>query len=400
MQRTNKLVPTVLIYILLAWVFGSAFYYAGNLISGDVLADRSSDHFHKVFKYFMAFIISFAFMLAFRLWSLFLYYAWLILFLTVFLVMHLSGLNVLYAIDIFIVLISFSGFIFFIPKLGDETLIKVIDFVIASAIIVSVVSFLECFFMEPILGDYWRNTGGYRSISTLLNPNNLGLYLGAASLFLIFSDKITGRRKLIILPIFFVVLLMSGSRTAFISFFSALFLGSVFSSNWRVRVDSLLKWQGGLLVATFAFVVVVCFFSFEVPERAVNMETAVIRIGKYFEYISNFDLSYILPDFDGRRIEIVSESAYFYAINAVGVAFFTLLVLVSVLVIFMGFDFTSCRSSMPKKIFGVVFVYYTIASLFENVLMSFPNNQLFFISAGGVLAISDFSNLKSRVKPA
>lgn len=389
MTRIKKPAQRLLFLAFGAWIFLSAFYYAGNFISGDVLADRSSDQFHKAFKYAAALLFSLLFMLKFRLWSLLLYYVCLFFCLIMFLIIHFSGIQVQHAIDITIVLISFSGFVFFISKFDDDALIRTAKLVVASALIPSCISFFEYFFMEPILGDYWRNTGGYRSISTLLNPNNFGLYIGAAFLLLVFSDQYTVKRKIITLAIFLAALLMSGSRTALISLFTALLFGSVFSGNCSIRLNRLVGWLVAAPSTLAILTVAIYIFQFELPDRAINMETAFIRIAKYFEYVTNFNASYMIPDSDEERIGIVSENSYFHVMNSFGFLFFFLLALITAF--FHRPDLSSYRLPAPRRIFRIVFAYYLVASFFENVLMSFPNNQLFFIAAGAVFAVRDFA---------
>lgn len=73
---------------------------------------------------------------------------------------------------------AFLGFILLI-RLLDGRLSRLTSILIGSAVIVAFGSIAELVLLHGNLLAYWAQTGGVRSISTLLNPNNLGLYQGA-----------------------------------------------------------------------------------------------------------------------------------------------------------------------------------------------------------------------------
>jgi hypothetical protein len=235
-------------------------------------------------------------------------------------------------------------------------------------------------------------TDDYRSVSTLLNPNNLGIYLGAALLLLFSLTKHAVLLKVLFSTIIFTALLMTGSRTAFLSFICA---GSIFyllRGGWESFIKRLVIFSLSALFFILALWLFVVMGVFSLPERAFDFYTATIRLEKYFSYLINIDYTYILPDFYGYRIVEVSESGYFNYLNALGVpAAFMLFFYV----LYFLFSSKSGGLVLPKGVFGIIFLYYLVAMIFENVLMSFPNNQFFFIALGASIA-SAVPSLSSR----
>ena len=349
----NK-VHNALIRVLVLWFFVSASYYAGNFISGDVLADRRPNLGHQAFKYIVIVAISFVIVFLAKSRIFLLLYLYLFLVLGFLLFIQYFGVNVVYAINFHIMFTSFVGLIFIFSKLDSADLKKIIICIVFSGILVSFISYYEYLFMEPVLGDYWRNTGGYRSISTLLNPNNLGMYLGATILLLLKSKAMSGYKP-IILIILLSSLLMSGSRTAVVALVFVVIVTSIFSSSGSINLKNLIGW----LVAMGGGVMFLLFNQWDAPERMVNMETATIRVNKYADYILSVDASYLLPDFNGVRIDAVSENAYFYLLNAFGLLFFLFSVFV-LSVFFQVRDFG--ERSLEGLAFKSVFLYYLIAS--------------------------------------
>lgn len=390
-QVCKRNLPGFFIFLLCSWVLASSLYYIGNLFSGDVWASRDSNEFHKAFKYAAAFLLSVSSLVLLRVGRLFFYYIFLALILFFFVCVWLLGWNVLYAIDFFIVFMSFVGMIVLVSSLDNNDLNLLVYVLIASGFFVGCFSLYEFFFLDAVLGSYWESTGGYRSISTLLNPNNLGLYVGAVILLLYKSDA-GMRHKVLLLCFFMVVLMMSGSRTAVLALVASGVLNSVYLGEKRFRPVPMLIW----LVSIFLFGAIYIYLLDVggLPERAVDMQTAFIRVEKYFQYLLDFDFEYIFPDVDEERVVLVSESSYFHALNSLGLFFLSLIALS-----FFTFFVVKPVSSVggwSVEAFRIVFVYYLIASFFENVFMSFPNNQLFFMSAGCVFGLRCLSSEKNR----
>ena len=171
---------------------------------------------------------------------------------------------------------------------------------------------------------------------------------------------------------------MSGSRTALVSLAISLSLKYISEINSVAKFKNLIAW---LFALTMAAIVYIHLQQSQInieDSRLTNMLTARIRLEKYFTFITNMDSSYLLPDFQNQRVEIVSESGYFYIINNLGIALTATLVALTTPTI----RTPAKKTTISKKIFNTIFIYYLIALCFENVTMSFPNNQLLFIAAG------------------
>lgn len=367
--------------LFLVWIFISAFYYAGNLIEGQVLVGRSEALFHKALKYVVALSLSVVFLLFHRETKLLLQYAGLAFVLCAMVIHSLLGFDVAFATDILIVLLSFIGLAYAAANFDEKQIASLVKATVISAVFVSSISYFEYYFMEPVLGDYWRNTGGFRSISTLLNPNNLGLFLGAAILMLLFGKEFAAPFKVIGFTIILGALLMTGSRTAWVSVTAAVTLGMLYRGNAKIHIWSFVNL--GVLVPfiLIAFAAVYSTGLFSLPERAVDMYTAALRLEKYFSYLLGVDITYLLPDFDLARIDVVSESAYFHFLNALGFVWAGI-VAISLLAFFYSGWLRSLFTVSRYRCFDILVFYYCVAMAFENVLMSFPNNQLIFISFG------------------
>ena len=377
---------------LVVWVFLSAFYYVGNFIAGDLVADPSSNFYHKIFKYIVALVILLSFMLTYELWYLLLFYILSAIVLSSTLAMIYNGISVLGMIETLVVIISFAGFSYVGMILTRDTIKKIEISIILSAFIVSLISFYEYFYMWPVLGDYWRDTGGYRSVSTLLNPNNLGLYLGASIILIFITKEFSKIKKLIILSVICSSFIMTGSRTAWLSLYvigSFAFLFN-FGLNFSFRKLIIYMIVNSLLILMFFNVFVIGEVA--MPERATDMYTAALRLEKYFSYLLNIDGTYLAPDFSGERIDRVSESSYFYYLNSLGIVAGFLYFLMAVSLLYLSIQTFS--EEVYFSPFLVIFMYYMFAMLFENTLMSFPNNQLFFLVIG--LSVTSYCKLNGQ----
>lgn len=362
--------------LLRGWLFISAFYYLGNFISGQLLVPPDDDAVHRVMKYAIAFSVCAFFLYAYRLWAGFLLYTFIFFVFLPFLYWHVEGENVFYAVGLFLVIFSFAGFFFIAQQLTDTELNSVLNVFIISAFFVSLVSFYEYFFMWPVLGDYWLATGGYRSVSTLLNPNNLGIYLGAAIIVLLIRKPYSLIFRVMVGGVVFCALIMSGSRTALVSIIIPLFFALVFSRFLVVRVRVLILGFAGLaLLSALLFVVP----WLDVASSFRGTETASIRLDKYAYFIGSFDSSYLEPDFSEERFFYTSENSYFHILNSLGLIFVLLLLLGG---LFFKLDTSRSKEDPSAKAVSYLLLYYLIAFCFENVIVSFPNNQLFFFAAG------------------
>lgn len=368
--------------MLYLWVFISPFYYFGNFFTGNLIVPPGEDFIHRLLKYVVAISICiFFFLKRPSLNVVYLYLSFSVVFLF-FIFLGFEGVDTSVQIALLLVFISFSGFMLLPSYLTDDQLNLILNSVVLSALFVSFISFYEYFYMWPVLGDYWRETGGYRSVSTMLNPNNLGVYLGASLLILLLYSKFTFFLRLSAIIIITGALLMSGSRTAIVSIVIPLFFGLFFSRRFKLKLNYLIYFIV-ILIFLFVFLVSVSMSGYLVSDRYFNLDTAVIRLDKYFSYLSMFDSSYFFPDFNFERSFYVSESSYFYFFNTFGILlsiFFVFLYLV-----FFRINLGFLSDCGPHRILVLIVLYYAIAFLFENMIASFPNNQFFFFALGAII---------------
>lgn len=370
--------------LLALWVFLSAFYYVGNLLSGNLLVGQSEDFFSRIIKYLVSFGFLVAAFFIFRLYSLLILVAFFSVVLLLLILLWILGYSVFTQMSLLLIFISFSGLVYFFQCLEQSDVEIILDSLVLSAFVVSIISFYEYFFMWPVLGEYWLATGGYRSVSTLLNPNNLGMYLGAALVVVSLRDRFHFLFRTLLFVVIFLALIMSGSRTALVSLIVPVSLGLLFSQGFKVKVTAF------LLYGVFFFCLIVAMFVFVlvdgVPDpssRISDTYTASLRIEKYITYVTSIDTSYLLPDFIGERSYYVSESSYFYFINTFGIIL--LLFWLLVFSFLFRLRLASYGAGSASRVLKFLVLYYLIAFLFENMLASFPNNQLFFFALGSVL---------------
>jgi hypothetical protein len=263
--------------------------------------------------------------------------------------------------------------------------------IVLSGFIVGVFSILELtIFSENLIG-YWAVTGGVRSISTLFNPNNLGLYLGVCLLMLALTGY--SKRNLVIigLPILFGFL-MSGSRTAWVSFFATF----VFLSLTRGSAGSLLRrvlfrnfYLLTVLTALIAIFVIFLPIMLQILEldhilsenRGVDFYTADIRLQNFFAYISSLNFMSLFPDFLDERSGFIQDNLYLIVFNSTGI--FGLILLIIFFMVAFRRNFYIPK--IDATIWGAVIFYYLISGLSGSFLNSFPNNQLFFLALGAIL---------------
>lgn len=367
---------------LFFWFFASPFYYFWNFYTGSLIIDLDEGVFHRLLKYLVAISICAFFFLKRGYLHLLLIYLFLSIALTCFLFLGVYSYDVRTQVTLLLIFISFSGFMLFPTYMSDKELDLILDAVVISSVLVSLITFYEYFYMWPVLGDYWRATGGYRSVSTMLNPNNLGVYLGVCLLILLLHNKYSVFLRFLAVTIVAAAFVMSGSRTAVVSLVLPMFCGLLFLPDFKIRLNFLF-----FLICLGVFSIVSLFFVLHVDwlpsGRYFDMKTAIIRLDKYFSYLYLFDFSYIVPDFTSERSYYVSESSYFYFINTFGVIFSFFLILVYLIFFRLNNGFLSFNG--PRRVLTFVVLYYIVCFLFENMIASFPNNQLFFFALGVIL---------------
>jgi hypothetical protein len=280
-------------------------------------------------------------------------------------------------LETFLVIVSLAATGLYVSSF-DRNELKVCGNIIAyTGICVALVSYFEQFLFADRLSTYWEHTGGFRSVSTLLNPNNLGMYLAASAICLFFSPGIILVTRIFGSLLIFGAILLSGSRTAIASLLFASLLGFVYKGNMKLR-------QKGVLIVCFLIIVAIGlgFSSYDqlsAIDRLSDLQTGDIRFQKYMTFLGEIHPGYLLPDFSGQRAWLTSESGYFHFFNSLGV-------ILSSSLLFSLLCHGRLRSPLisdhngSHRVFEVLLLFYAFAMISENVLMSFPNNQLFAIS--------------------
>jgi len=364
------------------WFFLSAFYYAGNFLSGNLIVGVDEDLVHRLAKYAVALLICFVYLLVRPSWNLLSFYSFIAILSISFIFMAGSGLDVLYPVTLLLVICSFAGFTYISADLPDRDVSTILDYVIYSAFLVSLITFYEYYFMWPVLGGYWEATGGYRSVSTLLNPNNLGVYLGCALIILFLRKKFPLWIRVCFILSISAAMLMSGSRTAVVSLILPVLFGAIFNGFFKVRVKPLIL-LFLLSLCLLVYLSVNAFSFYDFGGRFSDMQTASIRLAKYSHFLLSFDYTYFTPDFNSARTYYVSESSYFHFLNSFGLLI-SLLFCVFCVFLFRP-DLGRAKAGPSIRVLAFIFFYYLIVFFFENAFLSFPNNQLFFFAAGALM---------------
>lgn len=354
-------------------------------MSGNLIVDRSDDFLHKVMKYIVVGIFGLLFFFIKKKASYFLQVAFLSITAFSLLLMQPLDSQGNFGVDALVVLAVLCGLTYFVSSLGYDQLRGIVRIVIISAVITSLVSYFEYFVFEPVLGEFWERTGGFRAVSTMLNPNNFGVYLGCALVFLIFSEIFKGWQRFIIGIAVFSALFLTGSRTAWVSLLFSVMLGFLYRGSGKVKFSAILY----CILCLCVFLVLAVFLMltgiFELPARMLDFQTASIRLDKYFGFLTLIDSTYFFPDYNFLRIDMVSESSYFHFINALGLFLAVPVFLYYFININLSW-FLQLFSNHPGRCFDIAVFYFAIAMFFENVFMSFPCNQLFFVSLGASFA--------------
>ncbi len=376
----------VILGILIGWLFISSVYYIDNLFTPRFNLNYEEGFYHKAAKYIFCTIISVYVIHHTKNYILGLLCVILGLFAAAPLMtgeaLGVSAVSML-------IIATMSGWVGLLQAYqGNIALIS--RTIILSGIVVAAFSAVEVTVLSLLFESYWRSTGGMRSISTLFNPNNMGLYIGTCIILLMF-DKMGLARKLCLGCFLAFPFFASGSRTAWLALAGALLLSAIFSPRLRCRV---LRLGMGNLAALVTLAVAVCGgvvvynimtadVDIESVNRGVDLYTASIRWENFIKFIYEVDLSIILPDIYKVREGLVQDNFYLMMINSLG------LIMLSILIMFLAliFDF---RKNVSDGVFPwvIILFYYLISGFSGSFLNSFPNNQLFFLSAGAVLVMA------------
>jgi hypothetical protein len=378
-----------------AWLFISAFYYVDTLFSGAFVLDMQEGFAHKFFKYVVCALIS-AYLI---LRSNSLFVGGISFFLFVLLTAQLltEGAPNLFSTTV-LTLFTMLGLSCTI-RLYPEATRLIAASIVWSAALVGCFSVAELTLLaEKFLG-YWAATGGVRSISTMFNPNNLGLYLGAALLLLPWATQRQRTMVILAIPIVFG-LVASGSRTAWVSLIICL-LFLLFApragSSLRRKIIQY-KWVLSLgvisiFVVIYLFVDVLRVIGIDNEARGVDLYTASIRWTNFISYIQKIDGYILLPDISDERVSLIQDNAFLVIFNTFGAIFCGIFLL-----IFLSLRLGPKLADNGRLAWLMLVFYYLVSGLSGSFINSFPNNQLFFIALGGAfIPLSLVSSLKVRL---
>jgi hypothetical protein len=368
--------------LLLIWFVISAFYYTQHLFTPRFYMGYDEGTLHKTLKYFACLLLSVYFCFAARAWGL-LFFSGSLVLLAAFFAINGGGLQV--ATVSFMVVGTMIPFIL-TPKLWGGNLLLIGRVIVVCGALVGVFSVIEMTLLTSLFESAWASHGSIRSISTLFNPNNLGLYAGAALLLLPYMQLKTIWTSLCSALLLFS-LVASGSRTAWVSLVIVLIYALMASPNARAR---LLKWvfhrlpqlliPGLMLVSIYVvYIIYRVPTDIELTTRGVDLYSASIRWENFLTFLSLIDGSVFFPDITGVRDDYITDSFYLVVLNSFGV--------IGVLVFFLFWitHFSLIRNKNPDLFpWRLVFIFYMVSGMSGSQLNSFPNNQMFFLSMGAV----------------
>lgn len=199
--------------IILLWLLISPLYYIDSLFTGIINLDPNANIVHKSLKYIIVCFISYSLILKTKNYKfLCLAFFYILLIILCFMVIP-ENYNL---VTLYIIFFSMSPLVLLLPTCSSLETTLLIKFIIMSCFIVGLFSIYEVLFLQDLFQAHWARTGGMRSISTMFNPNNLGQYLCAGLIFILFSDYKKNIKFILMMPILFGIV-MSGSRTAWFS---------------------------------------------------------------------------------------------------------------------------------------------------------------------------------------
>lgn len=378
----------LLIQVIYAWILASAFYYAATLLTGRFQALYSVGEFHKGFKYAASLGLS-----TYIVWAVGIRRVSIASGVLIAVAMAVILLNGTLSISAITLLsnAAFLGFIFLVRLLAGGVG-RLTSVLIWSGVLVGFGSVVELTLLRENLTAYWAQTGGIRSISTLLNPNNLGLYQGAClTLWGYMFNK--GRASLFPGFIMMFSLVASGSRTAMV----AMLLMAVIAVAWDRTIFTAIMARPkahivactGLASAGIVAALVVNSISvaetIESYRRGADLYTLEVRAKFANSFIAASDLTLLAPDIKRIREVFVQDNAFLSFINSHGI------VLAGLLCLLLATIPRQDIQANPEHLqaFRHLSVFYLVSGLSNSFLNSFPNNQLFFIAVGAWLCVAN-----------
>lgn len=388
LQRPGR--HLVLIQVVYAWLLTSSLYYASTLFTGRFQALYSVSELHKGFKYAAALALS-----AWLAWAVGVYrtaIASSMLLTVAAVVLLLNGELSISAVTL-LSNAAFVGFVLLIRSL-DGGVGRLTSLLIWSGVAVGIFSFVELAIVRENLLDYWAKTGGVRSISTLLNPNNLGLYQGAClTLWGYMFNK--GRAPLIPGLIMMFSLVASGSRTAMLAMLLMALIAVIWDRSIFSAIQNRIKAHALALLGLIAAGLVAIYAVGAISEaeditsfkRGTDLHTLVLRQQFAARFAEAADWTLIRPDLWGIREVFVQDNAFLSLLNSHGAIFAGLLLWLLVTVP----RTTTQALADDLRAYRHLSVFYLVSGLSNSFLNSFPNNQLFFIAVGAWLCVGKTS---------
>lgn len=379
-----------LIRVVCIWLLASSLYYATTLITGHFYLLYSASEFHKSLKYVIAIFLSVWTACAVGEHRTTIATA---LLLTVAAVVVLLNGSISTSAVTLLSNAAFLGFILLI-RLMDGNVRLLTSVLIWSGVLVGLGSILELVLLRENLLAYWAQTGGVRSISTLLNPNNLGLYQGAClTLWGYMFNK--GRASLTPGLIIMFSLIASGSRTAMLAMLLMAVIAVVWDRSIFAAIQKRMKEHAlaffGLIAAGLVAIYAVGAIS-EAEEitsfkRGTDLHTLMLRQQLAARFAEAADWTLIRPDLWGIREVFVQDNAFLSLLNShgailAGLLFWLLVTLPRATIHALADDLRAYRH---------LSVFYLVSGLSNSFLNSFPNNQLFFIAVGAWLCVGKTS---------
>lgn len=365
--------------LLLLWLLISSVYYVDTLLTGNFTVDYAEGTNHKIIKYVVCLAFSIYLLCKARRFGM-LFIALAILAIAGLLVVTHGALVL--SMLVWVTLGSMGGFVAVFQVWKDKA-DRIAAWIVYSAVVVGIFSIIELSLLSAVLASYWASTGAIRSVSTMFNPNNLGMYTGAALIFLPFIPGTRLFKSLMALPIIFA-LVASGSRTAWVAL--AVVVPLMLLADADIRDHSLRYLRRHAVSVTGAAVLCVLLITavkvedadqYDGAYRGADLYTASIRVENFMTYVGSLDWTILLPDLGDVRTHLIQDNFYLVALSGFG------LIPLLVLGVFFLSQHTLYRHADPhNRLWRWVFVYYMISGLSGSFLNSFPNNQLFFIAMG------------------
>ncbi len=368
--------------LLVLWLIASAFYYVQQLFAPSFYVGFDEGMLHKAVKYIVCILLGIYFCIAARAYGLLLFSV-LLLLLAGFFAIDQGTLEI--ATVSILVVGTMIPFIL-VPSLWEDRMLLIGRVIVLCGAGVGIFSIIEMTFLASLFASTWASTGSIRSISTLFNPNNLGLYVGVALVLLPYM-RLKALLTALCGALLIFSLVVSGSRTAWVSLVVVMFYALFFNADARRRIFGvfdrhliLLLFTGVALVITYTIYLTFSTLpEIEVTNRGVDLYTASVRLSNFFSFLDLIDGSLLFPDTQGFRADFIQDNFYLVVLNSFGVL--GLLVFLA----FFAAHFSFRRKPTPEWFpWKLVFLFYMVSGLSGSQLNSFPNNQLFFLSMGAV----------------